>query len=107
MRTRIHAAEQDLEEELRQRLMETAIELAASQEKIAELNLAVRAGEMPYAEYRTQVDCLRRRRDNHERRQSKLARPWSQWMTHTARAARWMFPYASIIPKVRFALRSK
>jgi len=75
VRTRIHAAEQDLEEELRQRLMETAIELAASQEKIAELNLAVRVGEMPYAEYRTQVDRLRRRRDNHERRQSNL-RGW-------------------------------
>lgn len=75
VRTWIHAAEQDLEEELRQRLMETAIELAATQEKIAELNLAVRVGEMPYAEYRTQVDRLRRRRDNHERRQSNL-RGW-------------------------------
>ncbi|MCC6154500.1 MAG: hypothetical protein IT367_12110, partial [Candidatus Hydrogenedentes bacterium] len=75
VRTRIHAAEQDLEEELRQRLMETAIELAATQEKIAELNLAVRVGELPYAEYRIQVDRLRRRRDNHERRQSNL-RGW-------------------------------
>ncbi|NUM55287.1 MAG: hypothetical protein HUU46_16700 [Candidatus Hydrogenedentes bacterium] len=75
IRTRIRAAEQDLEEELRQRLMETAIELAATNEKLAELNLAVRVAELPYSEYRTQVDRLRRRRDNHERRQSNL-RGW-------------------------------
>lgn len=75
VRARIRAAEQDLEEELRQRLMETAIELAATQEKLAELNLAVRVGELPYADYRSQVDRLRRRRDNHERRQSNL-RGW-------------------------------
>ncbi|MBM3290874.1 MAG: hypothetical protein FJY92_12050, partial [Candidatus Hydrogenedentes bacterium] len=75
VRTRIRAAEQDLEEELRQRLMETAIELASTQEKIAELHLAVRVGELAYSDYRTQIDRLRRRRDNHERRQSNL-RGW-------------------------------
>lgn len=75
IRTRIRAAEQDLEEELRQRLMETAIELAAANEKLAELNLAVRVGELPFSDYRNQVDRLRRRRDNYERRQSNL-RGW-------------------------------
>jgi len=75
VRARVRAAEQDLEEELRQRLMETAIELAATHEKLAELNLAVRVGELAYRDYRSQVDRLRRRRDNHERRQSNL-RGW-------------------------------
>lgn len=75
IRTKIREAQQDLEEELRQRLMETAIELAATQEKIAELNLAVRVGEISFDDYRAQVDRLRRRRDNHERRQSNL-RGW-------------------------------
>jgi hypothetical protein len=74
-RSRIRAAMTDLEEELRQRLMETAIELAATQEKIAELNLAVRVGEIAFADYQVQVDRLRRKRDNYERRQINL-RGW-------------------------------
>jgi hypothetical protein len=74
-RAQIRAAQNDLEEELRQRLMETAIELANTQERIAELNLAVRVGEIDYATYQAQVDRFRRRRDNHERRQVNL-RGW-------------------------------
>lgn len=74
-RSKIRAAQSDLEEELRQRLMETAIELANTQERIAELNLAVRVGEMDYATYQLQVDRFRRRRDNYERRQVNL-RGW-------------------------------
>ncbi|MDZ4861352.1 MAG: hypothetical protein SGI88_20455 [Candidatus Hydrogenedentes bacterium] len=74
-RSKVRAAQQDLEEELRQRLMETAIELSATQEKIAELNLGVRVGEITFDEYRAQVDRIRRRRDNHERRQTNL-RGW-------------------------------
>ncbi|GMU91930.1 MAG: hypothetical protein AMXMBFR4_09880 [Candidatus Hydrogenedentota bacterium] len=74
-RSRIRAAMTDLEEELRQRLMEAAIELAATQEKIAELNLAARVGEISFADYQMQVDRLRRKRDNYERRQINL-RGW-------------------------------
>ena len=74
-RARIKNAQADLEEDLRQRLMETAIELANAQEKIAGLCLAVRVGESTFAGYQEQVDKLRRRRDVLERRQVNL-RGW-------------------------------
>jgi len=74
-RTRIRNLQSDLEEELRQRLMETAIELASVQERIAELSLNVRVGEIAFPEYQEQVDRLRRKRDYFERRQTNL-RGW-------------------------------
>lgn len=74
-RARIKNAQADLEEDLRQRLMETAIELANVQEKIAGLCLAVRVGESTFAGYLEQVDKLRRKRDHFERRQVNL-RGW-------------------------------
>ncbi|MFA6240168.1 MAG: hypothetical protein WC655_04520 [Candidatus Hydrogenedentales bacterium] len=83
-KARIQDALNDLEEELRQRLMEAAIELATAQETIGELHLAVRVGEMTFAEYVPQVDRLRRRRDTMELRQTDL-RGWLA--TRTASAA--------------------
>ncbi len=74
-RTRIKNLQADLEEELRQRLMETAIELSSVQEKIAELSLAVRVGEIAFPEYQEHVERLRRKRDHCERRQTNL-RGW-------------------------------
>ena len=74
-RTRIKNLQADLEEELRQRLMETAIELASVQEKIAELSLGVRVGEIAFPEYQAKVDRLRKKRDHFERRQTNL-RGW-------------------------------
>ncbi len=74
-RTRIKNLQSDLEEELRQRLMETAIELASVQEKIAELSLAVRVGEIAFDQYQEQVTRLRKKRDHFERRQTNL-RGW-------------------------------
>lgn len=74
-RARIADALADLEEELRQRLMESAIELATANDSIGELHLAVRVGEMTFAEYAAQVDRLRRRRDTMELRQTNL-RGW-------------------------------
>jgi hypothetical protein len=74
-RERLHAARGELDEELRQRLMEVAIELASTQEKTTAAGLAVRVGEMDYFEYRDRVAKLRRRRDVLERRQENL-RGW-------------------------------
>ena len=65
----------DLREELRQRLMEVAIELTATQEKIAESNLSVRVGELDFPQYQGDIDRMRRRRDSLERRQQNL-RGW-------------------------------
>ncbi len=65
----------DLREELRQRLMEVAIELTATQEKIAESNLSVRVGELDFPQYQGEIDRMRRRRDSLERRQQNL-RGW-------------------------------
>ncbi|MCP4639145.1 MAG: hypothetical protein GY851_01860 [bacterium] len=72
----VRALRAELNEELRQRLMEVAIELASTQEKIAEAALSVRVGETNFWSYRDQVTKLRRRRDLLERRQENL-RGWS------------------------------
>ncbi|MBI4558577.1 MAG: hypothetical protein HY706_13420 [Candidatus Hydrogenedentes bacterium] len=73
--TRIRLARADLDEELRQRLMEVAIELASTQEKIAEAQLAVRVGETAFFTYQESVEKLRKRRDSLEHRQQNL-RGW-------------------------------
>lgn len=74
-RRRVKRATEDLREELRQRLMEVAIELTATQEKIAESNLSVRVGELDFPQYQGEIDRMRRRRDSLERRQQNL-RGW-------------------------------
>ena len=72
---RLRKARSALEEDLRQRLMEVAIELASAQDKLSEASLAVRVGELSYQEFRDQVARLRRRRDCLEKRQINL-RVW-------------------------------
>ena len=65
----------DLDDQLRQVLMEVAIELTSTQEKIVQTGLTSRVGEMPYDEFHETIDRLRRRRDRLERRQHNL-RGW-------------------------------
>jgi hypothetical protein len=64
-----------LDEELRQRLMEVAIELTTTQEKISEAGLAVRVGELEYGAFQDRATRLRRRREMLEWRQQNL-RGW-------------------------------
>jgi len=63
------------DDELHQRLMEAAIELTAAQEKLAELTLSARVGEVNYESYREQANRLRWRRECLEKRQVNL-RAW-------------------------------
>lgn len=72
---RLRRVRQDLDEQLRQMLMEVAIELATTQEKIVQTGLSGRLGEVPYPVYRETMDRLRRRRDRLEKRQHNL-RGW-------------------------------
>lgn len=65
----------ELNEVLRQRLMETAIELTNTQDKIGQAELSVRVGEMDFPYYAQTVDRLRRRRERLEKRQRNL-RGW-------------------------------
>jgi hypothetical protein len=74
-RARIRRARSELDETLRQNLMEVAIELANVQQRIAGMNLNARVGEMDFSAYREEVDSARRRRDHLERRQHDL-RGW-------------------------------
>jgi len=74
-RKRVKRAREELDEQLRQRLMETAIELTTARETIGELLASGRVGEMKFAAYREQAEKLRRRRDSLERRQANL-RGW-------------------------------
>lgn len=71
----VKALRTELDEDLRRRLMEVAIELTSTQEKIADTRLAVRVGEIDFATYRQQVTKLCFRRDSLERRQENL-RGW-------------------------------
>jgi hypothetical protein len=75
IRATVREARSDLDDTLRQRLMEVAIELANTQERIAELSLSARVGERDYASYREAIDRLRRRRDRLERKQANI-RGW-------------------------------
>ncbi|MDX9973630.1 MAG: hypothetical protein RBU21_11655 [FCB group bacterium] len=74
-RARVHRARMELDELLRQRLMETAVDLATVQERLADLALGVRVGEIDYKSYRDQAARLRIRRNHLEERQQNL-RGW-------------------------------
>lgn len=63
------------DDELHQRLMEASIELTAAQEKLAELSLASRVGEIDYQTYAEQANRVRWRRECLERRQLNF-RAW-------------------------------
>jgi hypothetical protein len=64
-----------VDQELRQRLMEVAIEMANTNEKLAQTTLAARLGEIDYSAYQETVERYRRIRDRLERRQQNL-RGW-------------------------------
>lgn len=74
-RARVKHARRELDDFMRQQLMEAAIELATVQEKLTEVGLGVRVGELEFPAYQSEVDELRRRRDRLERRQQNL-RGW-------------------------------
>ena len=74
-RQKVRLARSSVDEQLRQRLMEVAIELANTQEKIAQAGLAARLGEIEFAAYRETAERYRRTRDRLERRQQNL-RGW-------------------------------
>jgi hypothetical protein len=80
----VHTAHAGLDEQLRHRLMEVAIELASTQEKLIQAGLSARIGEIPFGPYRETADILRRRRDRLERLHQNLR----GWLTvsdpHTA-----------------------
>lgn len=72
---RVRRARAEMDEQLRQRLMEVAIELSSTQEKIVQVGLSARTGEVSYADFRDTTDTLRRRRDSLDRLQQNL-RGW-------------------------------
>jgi len=72
---RVRDGRAGLDDELRQRLMEVAIELASTQEKIIQAGLSARIGEMEFSTFRDTVDRLRHRREYLERLQENL-RAW-------------------------------
>lgn len=74
-RKRIERARSELDESMRQRLMEVAIELTTVQQRLAELNLNVRVGELDFNAFRESSETMRRRRDKLELRQLNL-RGW-------------------------------
>jgi hypothetical protein len=65
----------EIDEQLRQFLMETAIDLTSTQEKISQTQVSARVGEIPFQQYQDTVYRLRSRRDQLERRQLNL-RGW-------------------------------
>ncbi len=73
--TRVRKLRSHLDDQLHQRLMEAAIELANTTEKLAQARLGARVGETTWSEYQNNVHRLRMRRDRLERRQQNL-RGW-------------------------------
>jgi hypothetical protein len=72
---RIHRVREELGEKLRQLLMETAIELAGTQEKLTQAQVDARVSGIPIDEYQETTHRLRSRRDRLEHRQINL-RAW-------------------------------
>jgi len=72
---RVRAMRTDFDEQLRHRLMEVVIDLAGTQEKIIQVGLSTRIGEIDGRTFQEHVDQLRRRRDALERLQQNL-RGW-------------------------------
>jgi hypothetical protein len=72
---RARTAREELDEKLRERLMETSVELGTLREDIESLRRRAAKGRIDPGEYRMQVEKLRRRRDAMERRRANL-RGW-------------------------------
>ena len=73
--TRVRNRRAELDDYLHQLLMETAIELANTQEKIAQARLEARVGDTTFDEFQEAVHRFRTRRERLERRQQNL-RGW-------------------------------
>ncbi len=71
----IEAAQEKLDQLLRQRLTEIAIELASVEEKLGEAHVSARVGDLSFAEYEQRAAKLRARRDVLMRRRANL-RGW-------------------------------
>lgn len=69
---RVRGVRAGLDEKNRQMLMESAIELAGTQDKSAQECLAARVGERSFDEFQENIERLRKRRDRLERRQKNL-----------------------------------
>ncbi len=72
---RVRGLRTHLDDQLHQRLMEAAIELANTQEKLAQARLSARVGEAAWKDYQSSAHRLRARRERLERRQQNL-RGW-------------------------------
>ena len=72
---RLNQMREEFSEQMRQRLMEVAIELANTHEKISTAQIDARVGEAPFDDFREVIHRLRSRRDRLERRQINL-RGW-------------------------------
>lgn len=72
---RVKKARNGLDEHMRQLIMEVAIELTNTYEKISRAQISARVGEISFEEYQGTVYRLRHRRDRLERRQLNL-RGW-------------------------------
>lgn len=71
----IQDAREHLDDLLRQRLMETSVELSGTLDRISKLTLSTRVGEVEVDAFREQIAKHRRRRDCLEQRQTNL-RGW-------------------------------
>jgi hypothetical protein len=71
----VRQARSSLEERLRQRLMEIAVQLGQAKDKLNRAGAAVRVGEMAYDEYEKVVGTLRHQRERLERRRQNV-RGW-------------------------------
>ncbi len=69
---RIRDVRRQLEEELRQKAVEAETELESIQERLGQLGLNAKAGELEFVSYREQAEKLRRRRDTLARRLRNL-----------------------------------
>ncbi len=76
---RVRDARSELDDQLRQRLMEIAIELSSTGEKIVQAGLSLRIGETSLDAFRETVDRLRHRRDHLDRLQQNIR----GWLTVT------------------------
>jgi len=76
-RSRLKKVRAELDNDIHERLMESAIELTSIQEKLADCVLSARVGEIEFAEYREKSTRLRWRRESLEKRQVNL-RAWGR-----------------------------
>ena len=76
---RVKQARIEMDEQLRQRLMEVAIDLSGTKEKIVQAGLSARIGETDLTGFRNTANQLRRRRDGLERLQQNIR----GWLTVT------------------------